>query len=104
MGRRRLTDYEKRKKAEGKDNFTPADPRCQTCAYWKYLGGVDDEPIYCCHFALLEGKLRSRITPTECGSYRDKKSFKAPKASVDSIPMTQWGCGGLPAYPRRGGS
>lgn len=93
MGRRRLNDYEKKQKAQKKTEFVPADPRCEQCYYWRYLGGVDDESINCCHFALFEGKLRERVSETECGSFKDKKT--ATRKRSMPIPMNQWGCGGL---------
>ena len=98
MGRRRLTDYQRKKKK--KPGFVPPDPRCYECDYWRYLGGVDDESIYCCHYALYKGKLRDRISETECGSFEPEGTNKYFKIGLDDVPMTQWGVGGLTTQRR----
>lgn len=93
MGRKRLTDPDRKKKEP--DPFVPYDPRCEQCYYWRYLGGINDQPIMCCHYALYEGKIRDQISRTECGSFLDKQSAPNRKPSLQDIPMTQWGTGGL---------
>ena len=100
MGRKRLNSYQRKKKQE-ESTFVPADPRCQECFYWGYFGGIQDEAIYCCHYALCEGKLRERISETECGSFVDGKTAQKRKYKLQSVPMTQWGCGGL-GFVRKG--
>lgn len=94
MGRRRLNDFERKKKCAPKD-FVPADPRCGQCHYWRYLGGIQDEPIMCCHFALIEGKLREQISKTECGSFTEKKLGRKIGFRHEPVPMSQCGCSGL---------
>jgi hypothetical protein len=97
MGRVRKTDYEKKKFQEKKKEkpFVLPDPRCKQCDYWRYFGGIGYESIYCCHFALTEGKLRDRISETECGSFVDKDTVPKRKATYQTVPMSQWGCSGL---------
>lgn len=97
MGRVRKTDYEKKRYQQKKAEtaFVLPDPRCEQCDYWRYLGGIGDEAIRCCHFALAEGKLRDRISETECGSFVDKETAPKRKTNYQNVPMSQWGCGGL---------
>lgn len=74
--------------------FVPADPRCKKCYYWQSLSGYNNN-LMGCHFALIEGKCRSRSSPIECDSFKDKSTAPKRVASFDSVPMTQWGLGGL---------
>lgn len=78
-----------------KIKFVPADKRCKKCFYWRYLGGVRDEVTYCCHYALVRGKLRKRISETECGSFEEKKGNRKRGIRFEPVPMSQWGCSGL---------
>lgn len=94
MGRKRLTDPERKKKKEPAP-FVPADKRCEQCYYWRYLGGINDQQISCCHFALIEGKLRERVSETECGSFMDGTGVPRRRVGIADVPMTQWGVGGL---------
>lgn len=94
------TGYDREKSGEEK-GFVPADPRCAECYYWRYLGGLNDESCYCCHFLLYEGKMRERISETKCGSYKNRATHKKQDSKTQSVPMNQWGCGGL-GYIRRG--
>lgn len=94
MGRQRLIEPERKKKKEP-DPFIPYDPRCEQCYYWRYLGGIHDTAIMCCHFALIEGKLRDKISRTECGSFKEKKGNIRRGIRFEPVPMSQWGCSGL---------
>lgn len=100
MGRVRMTEYPMKRKKK-KEVFVPADPRCAECHYWRYFGGVTDESTYCCHYVLMEGKMRCRISETECGSFAKKGSIPERRMQISDVPMTQWGCGGL-GYVRKG--
>lgn len=82
---------DKKRKAE---KFVPADKRCGQCFYWRYLGGIQDKAMYCCHYALVNGKLRERISETECGSFDAKKGNKKRGIRFEPVPMSQWGCSG----------
>ena len=84
-----------------KIKFVPADNRCKKCYYWRYLGGIQEEATFCCHYALVQGKLRERISETECGSFKEKKGNRKRGIRFEPVPMSQWGCSGL-GYVRKG--
>ena len=73
--------------------FLPPDPRCEQCYYWRMMSSYGNFRK-ACHYALIEGKLREKISKTECGSFLDKADAPDRKLEFDSVPMSQWGCGG----------
>ena len=76
------------------EDFVLPDPRCEKCYYWRKITGLDQE-MSCCHCALDTGKLRIKLSKTECGSFIDKATAPERKFAFGDVPMTQWGCGGL---------
>lgn len=76
------------------EKFVPPDKRCEKCFYWRDITGFN-QSTFCCHYALDTGKLRDKISRTECGSFLDKKNAPKRKPTIGEVPMTQWGCGGV---------
>jgi hypothetical protein len=77
------------------NKFVPADPRCKQCYYWRKLSSCVMTFSRGCHYCLETGKLRTKISKTECGSFVGKDSAPKRERSFEDVPMIQWGCGGL---------
>ena len=92
-----LAKKKKKKSAPVRTEFTLPDPRCEHCHYWQSLSSHGNFRK-ACHFALHNGKLREKISKTECGSFLDESNAPKYKPDFDCVPMIQWGCGGLNIY------
>ena len=90
----RIRMKEKRVAKKATSKFVPPDKRCSKCFYCREITGLDQQTS-CCHYALDKGKLREKISKTECGSFLDRESVPKKKISFGDVPMSQWGCGGL---------
>lgn len=71
--------------------FVAPDSRCEQCYYWRFAAESTNW-FCCCHYALDTGKLRTKISKTECGSFASKDSKPKRKSSFTDVPVSQWGC------------
>jgi hypothetical protein len=79
-----------RREKKKKEPFVPADPRCKDCYYWRSAAETTNY-FRCCHYALDNGKLRTKISKTECGSFEDRESKPKRKNPFPEVPVSQMG-------------
>ena len=85
---------EKKVAKKAVEKFVPPDKRCSKCFYWREVTGFNQK-TFCCHYALDNGKLRDKISKTECGSFLDSETTDKRRPMFGEVPMSQWGCGGV---------
>jgi hypothetical protein len=72
-----------------KSNLAPV-IKCKDCYYWRSAAETTNY-FRCCHYALDNGKLRTKISKTECGSFEDRESKPKRKNPFPEVPVSQMG-------------